>query len=293
MQTVPVDARALRHVSARKLLRIPKWAERPVSLASLIFLVIVVLVAIFAPTLSPYDPTKPFSDAVLSAPSSAHWLGTDSIGRDVLSRLIWGTRVTVEVGLISVTIALVAGSAVGLLAGFFGGKLDNALMRVMDIMLAIPGILLAMAIVAILGPGLYNAMIAIGIASTPTFARLVRGATLSVKTRDYVLASYCFGARRDRIMLRHILPNIANTMIVFSTLNLGVAILDTAGLSFIGLGAQPPTPDWGSMLNDGKNYLTQAWWLATFPGLAISLVVLAVNLFGDGLRDALDPRGRR
>jgi len=264
--------------------------KRPQSAVAFGLLLLIVVVAILAPLLAPYDPDKPFYDAILAAPSAHHLLGTDSIGRDLLSRLIWGSRTTIEVGLLAVAIGLGIGTTLGVIAGFIGRQVDNVIMRIMDIMLAIPGILLAMAIVAILGPSLGNAMIAVGISSVPTFTRLVRGATLAAKSREYVQAGYSFGSSRTKIIVQHIVPNISSVLIVFSTLSMGVAILDTAGLSFIGLGAQPPTPEWGSMLSDGKDYLTQAWWLATFPGMAITLVVLCVNLLGDGLRDVLDPQ---
>lgn len=267
--------------------------SKPLVIGCLIYVVIVILTAILAPEIAPYDPTAPATTAMMQGPSWAHLLGTDQMGRDTLSRLIWGSRVTIVVGAFAVVIGLGLGTIIGVLAGFLGRWVDNLFMRVMDIMLAIPGILLALAIVAILGPSLTNAMIAIGIGATPSIARLIRSSVLSVKSTDYVLASRMTGARGQWIMVRHVLPNILSTLVVYGALSLGGAILDTSGLSFIGLGAQPPTPEWGTMLGDAQGYLAQAWWLATFPGLAITLLVLSINLLGDALRDYFDPKEKR
>jgi len=256
----------------------------------LLFLLLIIFVGIFAPLIAPYNPEKPFYDALLQAPSKEHILGTDDIGRDVFSRLVYGVRVTLTVSMLALAITLVAGTFIGLISAYIGGWVDNVLMRIMDILLALPSIILALAIVAILGPSLTNAMIAVGIASIPGFARLIRGATLSIKSSGFIEASHSIGSSHSYILGRQLLPNISGILLVYTTLFIGVAILDTAGLSFIGLGAQPPTPEWGTMLSEGKQYMNEAWWLATFPGLAITAVVFSVNFLGDVLRDVFDPK---
>ncbi len=248
------------------------------------------LVALFAPLLAPHDPIQIFSGQLRKPPSSSFLMGTDEIGRDILSRVIFGGRVSLRVGLISVSIAMVCGSALGLIAGYLGGWADAVIMRVVDVMLAFPGILLAIAIVAVLGPGIDNVMFAVGIESIPVYVRTVRASTLAVKQNEFVLAAHASGAASSGIIWRHILPNVAAPIIVLATLGVGIAILTAAGLSFIGLGAQPPTPEWGSMLATGRTYVRDAPWIAAFPGLSIVIVVLALNLLGDGLREALDPR---
>ncbi|WP_103104458.1 ABC transporter permease [Brevibacillus reuszeri] len=257
---------------------------------SLGILLIVIAVGIVGPWLAPHDPTQPFYEALLSGPTSDHMLGTDSIGRDVLSRLLHGARVTLMVAVMAVSITFFTGTFIGVTSAFVGGMVDQVLMRIMDILLAIPNIIMAMAIVAILGPSLTNAMIAVGIAGIPKYARLTRGATLSVKASGYVEASRAVGTSGAGILLFQIMPNIMSPLLVYTTLQIGIAILDTAALSFIGLGAQPPTPEWGTMLSEGKEYIHDAWWLATFPGLAITVVVFTVNILGDALRDIFDPK---
>ena len=223
-------------------------------------------------------------------PSRAHPFGTDEVGRDVLSRVIYGSRLSLSVGLISVGIGGTAGVTLGLVSGFYGGWLDDVILRIMDLLLAFPGILLALAIVAVLGPGLYNVMLAVGIAATPSFTRVTRGQTLAIRAMDYVTGARAIGCTSVRIMWRYILPNVLPSVIVLATLGLAWAILAASGLSFLGLGAQPPTPEWGAMLSFGRAYLRQAWWITTFPGLAIMVTVLGMNMLGDGLRDALDPK---
>ncbi|SRR5579884_321259 len=255
-------------------------------------LLVIVLIALFANQVSPYDPLKQNFRIERQAPDLAHLMGTDEFGRDVLSRVIWGARVSLQAGAVAASIALVAGLLLGMLAAYYGGRADALIMRLMDILLAFPYLLLAIAILAIIGPGLLTAMIAIGIVYTPSYARVVRGAVLSVRARDYVLAARALGASDARVMQQHILPNVLAPVIVQATLNVGIAIIDTAGLSFLGLGTQPPTPDWGNMLAAGRSYLIDSPWMATFPGLAILVTVLAFNLMGDALRDALDPRLR-
>jgi len=251
---------------------------------------LLILTAILAPLLAPYDPLETKILYRLKAPSAQHLLGTDDLGRDIFSRIIYGSRISLQVGLISVGIALVFGVSAGVIAGYYGGKIDMLIMRLMDIMLAFPSILLAIAIMAILGPQLSNAMLAIGIVNLPRFARIVRSSVLTVKEEEYIEAAKSLGASDLRIMLGHLLPNCLAPLIVQSTLSIAGAILEAASLSFLGLGAQPPIPEWGAMLSAGRASLQIAPWVVAFPGLAIAITVLGFNLFGDGLRDALDPK---
>ncbi len=255
-------------------------------------LLVVALMAVFAAQVAPYNPTRQDFRVERAAPSLEHLMGTDEFGRDVLSRVIWGARASLAAGAVAASIALAAGLILGMVAAYYGSRLDSFIMRVMDIILAFPYILLAIAVVAILGPGLLNAMIAIGIVYVPHYARVVRGAVLAVRAREYVEAARAIGAPDGRVMVQHVLPNTLAPVIVQTTLNVGTAIIDTAGLSFLGLGTQPPTPDWGNMLSAGRSYVIDSPWIATFPGLAILLTVLAFNLMGDALRDAFDPRLR-
>ncbi len=254
-------------------------------------LALFLLIAAAAPWIAPRDPLAQDLYGRLSPPSAKNWFGTDDFGRDILSRVLHGSRVSLRVGVAAVAIALVVGTAVGLTAGYWGGLLDNVLMRLMDLMLAFPSILLAIVVVAVLGPSLNNAMLAVGIVSIPQYARLVRASVLSIREQDYVTAARALGARDARIILTAILPNCVAPLTVQATLGMAGAILDAAGLSFLGLGAQPPTPEWGAMLSGGRDFILSAPWVLTFPGLAILLTVLAFNLLGDGLRDALDPKG--
>ncbi|HEX8009823.1 MAG TPA: ABC transporter permease [Casimicrobiaceae bacterium] len=250
-----------------------------------------VAVALLAPLLSPYDPVATSWSAVRKGPSAAHWFGTDEIGRDVLARVIFGTRASLLAGVVSVSIALAFGVPIGLTAGYVGGWVDALISRMTDAMLACPFLILAIALAAFLGPNLTNAMIAIGISATPIFIRLTRAQVLHVKVEDYVEAARAVGNSHLRIALRHILPNIVPPLIVQATLAVAAAIIAEAALSFLGLGQQPPAPSWGSMLNTAKNYIDNAPWMAIWPGLSIFLLVLSFNLLGDGLRDAFDPRG--
>ncbi|KFE34567.1 ABC transporter permease subunit [Thioclava atlantica] len=260
--------------------------------------VLVVIAAVLAPVLSPFDPDAQYRDALLAAPmtDSAHghfWLGTDAVGRDLLSRLLYGARYSLFIGVVVVVLSLSVGVILGLLAGWFGGWVDTIIMRVMDVILAFPSLLLALVFVAILGPGLTNAMIAIALVMQPHFARLTRAAVLSEKNKDYVMAARVAGAGNMRLMFRTVLPNCLAPLIVQATLSFSNAILDAAALGFLGLGAQPPTPEWGTMLSEAREFILRAWWVVTFPGLAILISVLAINLMGDGLRDALDPKLKR
>jgi peptide/nickel transport system permease protein len=249
-----------------------------------------VLVALLAPLIAPYDPIQTSWTAIRKAPSSVYWFGSDELGRDMLSRVIWGARASLLAGVISVTIALVFGVPIGLLSGYVGGWIDGLIMRMVDAMLAVPFLILAIALAAFLGPSLTNAMIAIGISATPIFIRLTRGQVLAVKTEDYVEAARAVGNPHRRIAVRHILPNILAPVMVQATLATAAAIIAEASLSFLGLGQQPPSPSWGSMLNTGKNYIDNAPWMSIAPGVSIFLLVLSFNLLGDGLRDALDPK---
>jgi peptide/nickel transport system permease protein len=245
-----------------------------------------------APLLSPYDPYDQELASALAPPSAQHLFGADQYGRDVFSRVLYGSRTALLAIVVADGLALLLGSALGLVGGFLGGAVDALVMRSVDVLLAFPYLLLALIIVAALGPSLTNSMIAIGIVYTPQYARLIRGQVLAVRALDYVRAARAIGTPRWRIMLRHVLPNSFGPVIVMATLQAGSVVVETAGLSFLGLGAQPPSPDWGALLADGHNYFLTAWWIATFPGLAIFCVVLGFNLIGDALRDQFDPRRR-
>ena len=262
------------------------------ALVGLAVVFLFVALALFAPWLAPYDPIAASWVAIRRAPSAQYWLGTDEIGRDVLSRVIWGTRASLLAGVVSVSISLLIGVPLGMAAGFLGGVVDAVISRITDAFLACPFLILAIALAAFLGPSLTNAMIAIGVSAAPVFVRLARGQVLSVKVEDYVEAARAVGNPPLRIALRHILPNITAPLIVQATLAIAAAVIAEASLSFLGLGQQPPAPSWGSMLNTAKNYVDNSPWMAISPGVAIFLLVLSFNLLGDGLRDALDPRQR-
>ncbi|SMG41514.1 ABC transporter permease subunit [Paracoccus sp. J56] len=265
----------------------------------LVVFAILVLTALFAPLLAPHDPTHQYRDALLVPPfwqeggRAEFLLGTDAVGRDMLSRLIYGAQYSLFIGIVVVSIALVGGIIIGLVAGFFGGWVDTVIMRVMDVVLAFPSLLLALVLVAVLGPGLTNAMIAIAIVYQPHFARLTRAAVMGEKAREYVTAARVAGASNLRLMVKTILPNCLAPLIVQATLSFSSAVLDSAALGFLGMGAQPPASEWGTMLAEAREFILRAWWVVTFPGLAILVSVLAINLMGDGLRDALDPKLKR
>ncbi|HET8629539.1 MAG TPA: nickel transporter permease [Thermomicrobiales bacterium] len=277
----------------------PRWrafgrrlARSKGAVVGLVILVLLALLAVLAPALAPFDPLKTDPAHYLYSPGVPYLFGTDQYGRDVFSRVLYGARISLVIGLISVGIAAVVGVTVGLVSGYYGRWVDGVLMRLIDVMLAFPGILLALAIVSMLGPSLRNVMIAVGIAGIPTYARLTRGSVLAARGALYVDAARIVGVPNRLILWRHLLPNVVAPVIVAATLGTGGAILAAAALSFLGLGAQPPTAEWGRMLSDGRQFLDEQWWIATFPGLAIMVTVLAMNLLGDGLRDALDPRLR-
>ena len=278
--------------SSPRRLAMRRFLGRPVAVAGMAVIVVFVVVAACAPLLAPFDPIATSWTAIRKAPSLAHWMGTDENGRDVLSRVIFGARASMLAGVISVVIAAGIGVPAGLLAGFAGGWTDALLSRAVDAVLACPFLILAIALAAFLGPNLTNAMIAIGVSTAPRFMRVARAATLDAASNDYVEAARAVGNPAWRVAVRHILPNIVPPVLVQGTLAIAAAIIAEASLSFLGLGQQPPDPSWGSMLNAAQRFLTQAPWLAVFPGLAIFLCVLSFNLVGDGLRDALDPRQR-
>jgi len=274
----------------RRALR--RLMHRKGAIFGLAIIALFVVFAVFAPLIAPYDPNAQGWTAVRKAPSTLHWFGTDDVGRDMLARVIYGARASLLAGVISVAIALSVGVPIGLTAGYLGGWTDALLSRITDAMLAVPFLILAIALAAFLGPSLGNAMIAIGVSTTPIFVRLTRGQVMVVKVEDYVEAARAIGNPRWRIALFHILPNILPALLVQATLSIAAAVIAEASLSFLGLGQQPPAPSWGSMLNSAQRFLTQAPWMAVWPGLAIFLTVLSFNLIGDGLRDALDPKER-
>ena len=272
--------------------RLPVLLRSPLTVAGLILMLIFVVCAVAAPLLAPYDPVKQSLSTRLKAPSEAHLMGTDQLGRDVFSRMLFGAQNSLTVGVIVVFSAGLFGTVLGLFAGYAGGTLDDVLMRITDIFFAFPPLILAMAIAAALGPSLTNAMIAISIVAWPVYARLMRGQALSLRQREFVEAARSIGATTPRILARHLLPNALAPLMVQATFDLGGTILTAAGLSFIGFGAQVPTPEWGVMISDGRSYISTQAWLPFFPGLAILFTVAAFNLIGDGLRDVLDPRLR-
>jgi peptide/nickel transport system permease protein len=266
--------------------------RNPTGMFGLIGFVLLIFIVLLAPILAPYDPTAMDYDRLLEPPSSAHPFGTDDLGRDILSRVLWGGRESLRVAVLGISIAAIGGVVVGLVAGFYGGLVDSAIGRIIDVMMAFPTILLLLSIVAALGPSLTTVLIALGISSIPWVARFVRGSVLATSNLEYITAAKVIGGTSRYIMFTQILPNIMAPLIIYSTIGLGSAIMTTAGLSYIGLGAQPPSPEWGAMLNYGRDYLRDAWWMSMFPGLAIFFAVLFINLLGDGLRDALDPKLR-
>ena len=285
---IPIPAAPAELTPAQRALR--RLVRRRGAMVGLALGVFFVAIALFAPWISPYDPLATSWSAVRKAPSAAHWFGTDDIGRDVLSRVVWGARASLLAGLVSVGISLCVGVPIGLTAGYVGGWTDMLISRMTDAMLACPFLILAIALAAFLGPSLTNAMIAIGVSATPVFIRLTRAQTMAIKAEDFVLAARAIGNPPWRVALRHVLPNVVPALIVQATLTIAAAVIAEASLSFLGLGQQPPAPSWGSMLNTAKNYIENAPWMAVWPGVSIFVLVLSFNLVGDGLRDALDPR---
>jgi peptide/nickel transport system permease protein len=285
--TEAVDARESDRVASWRLL-----AGNPVTLVSAVVLAIVIVIAVAAHWIAPYGINDVDVPSALRAPSGAHWFGTDELGRDVLSRVLVAIQASMRVAVVSVAFAVVVGVTIGVVAGYRGGWVDTVFMRVVDVMFAFPVLLLALAIVAILGPGVTTTMLAIGVVYTPIFARVARASTLSIRVEPFVQVSRTMGTGHGYILTRHILPNIAGPLIVQTSLSLAFAILSEAALSFLGLGIQPPEPSLGRMIFDSQGFVTLAWWMAVFPGAAIFLIVLAFNLLGDGLRDVLDPKQR-
>lgn len=269
---------------------IRKFKKQKMAIIAMFFILFLVVVAVLAPIIIPYGIAQEDYTAILQGPSGAHWFGTDEYGRDLFSRILYGSRISLSVGFFSVTVGALVGITLGLLAGYYGGVLDSIIMRFCDTLFAFPGIVLAIAIVAILGPGLANVVIAVAVFSTPTFARLVRSSTLTLKDSIFVQAARNIGCSNTRILLNHILPGAVPNIIVQYSMSIGTSILTASSLSFLGLGAQMPTPEWGLLLSNGRTYMDTRFYMSAFPGLAIFLTVLAFNLLGDGLRDALDPK---
>lgn len=288
--SVPAQVAPISKSTARESRAWKKMKRNRSAIAGLIIIVFFAILAITAPFLPLADPLATSWSAIRKAPSAAHWMGTDDIGRDVLSRMIWGAQASLMAGVISVAIAVITGVPFGLISGYFGGWVDQVISRITEAFLAMPFLIMAIALAAFLGPSLTNAMIAIGLSAMPIFVRLTRSQVMAIKTEDYIEGARSIGLGHSEIMLRYILPNIVAPIIVQATLTVATAIIAEASLSFLGLGQQAPAPSWGSMLNVAKNFLTQAPWMAMWPGAAIFFVVIGFNLLGDGLRDALDPR---
>jgi peptide/nickel transport system permease protein len=263
------------------------------AILGLAILLILVFTAVFADFIAPYDYAEQDLMESFEPPSRKHWFGTDEFGRDILSRVIYGGRISLQVGIVAVALALLIGGALGAAAGYYGGRVDEVVMRTMDILISVPRILLSIAIAAVLGPGMLNLMIAIAIAATPAFARVIRGAILSIVGNEYVEAARCMGATDTWIIVRHILPNCTGSIIVLTTLDVATAILAASSLSFLGLGIQPPYPEWGAMLSSARGYLRDDAYMTVFPGLAIMITIMSLNFLGDGLRDAFDPKQKR
>lgn len=281
---------ARREIRSRKQIVMSRLVANKLAMLGGIIVVFLAIIAIISPWIAPHDPLEMTLAKQFMGPSREHWMGTDDFGRDILSRLIAGSRQSLMVGIVSISIGALVGMSIGLVSGYFGGRTDMTIQRLIDIMLAFPDLLLALAIVAVLGPSLVNVMIAVGIGSIPVYARLIRGQVLALKEKEYVESARASGALPMRIILSHILPNSLSPLIVMASLGIAGAILTGAALSFIGMGAQPPAPEWGAMLSSGRSYIRHEWWIATFPGIALAMTAFGFNLLGDGLRDALDPR---
>ncbi len=288
-----VEAQTLSPRARRRRVLRRRFLRRPAAVGSLVVVVAFVLVAVFAPLVAPYSPDETDFNALLAGPSREHLLGTDDLGRDTLSRIIWGARASIQAGFFATVIAMAVAVPIGLVAGYYRGKTDSVIARLTDVLLAFPFLILAVGLAAIFGPSLLNATLALGIAAMPALVRISRGETLELREEDYVRAAVANGANDPVILGRHILPNMTSTLLVQATLTIPAAIIGEAVLSFLGLGVQPPTPSWGVMLNAAQPYLNEEPWLAVYPGLAIVIAALAFNLLGDGLRDALDPKTER
>ena len=288
----PAGARELSPRSRRRRLLVRRFLRRPLAVIGLVVALAFVLAAIFAPWVAPYSASATDFDAILAKPSAQHLLGTDELGRDILSRIIWGARASIQAGVLATLLAMAIAVPIGLVAGYYRGWVDPVIARVTDVLLAFPFLILAVGLAAILGPSLLNATLALGIGAAPGLVRIARGETLALREEDYVRAAVANGASDAVILGRHVVPNMLSTLLVQATVTIPAAIIGEATLSFLGVGIQAPTPTWGNMLADGRAYVSSAWWLATFPGLAIMLTVLSINVIGDWLRDYLDPRLR-
>jgi len=285
-----LEASSLPILRGRQRRWFSKILRNPLTGLGFCLVVIWVLLAVLAPLVAPYAPNQPDVNAASAAPSFHHLFGTDNYGRDEFSRVVYGPRVSIPTGLTAVLMSVIVGVPLGAIAGYYGGKSGNVIMRLMDMLLAFPSLILAMAIAAAIGPGLFSAIVAVGIVGIPEYARLMYAQTASMRNREFIEASRISGARGSRVMLRHVLPNTLAPLIVNATIGLGFAILTSASLSFLGLGVQPPTAEWGAMVSEGREYIVSGqWWVVTFPGLAIATSIIGFNLFGDGLRDVLDP----
>lgn len=284
MKTVASNAKTPRQIMWRR------FRNNPMCVIGLSLVLLLFIIAIFGPYIAPRDPILVNTPDRFQSPNGTYWFGTDEFGRDIFSRILYGGRIAVQVGMVSVTVAFFGGIVLGLICGFYGGIVDTILSRILEIWMSFPDILFVIAIVAILGPSLNTVILALGFLSIPAYARIVRGSVLSTRQEVYVEAARSVGVSNNRIMLRHILPNVVAPLIILSSMRFGGALLTGAGLSFIGLGAQPPSPEWGAILSTGRMYMYQAPWITVFPGMAIAVFVLGVNMLGDGLRDVLDPR---
>ena len=269
------------------------FMANPLGKAGLIIIIILFLMGILAPIISPYDPNYPDTANRLAPPSKKHLFGTDQLGRDILSRVMWGARISLSIALLAVTVTSLIGVTIGLISGYYGGKVDTILMRITDMFMAFPRLVLALAFAAALGPGIYNTIIAISLVYWSFYARLARGVTLQIRNEQYIEAAKAIGASNTRIMFKHVLPMILSPILVQATLDMGGTILLAAGLGFLGLGVQPPTPEWGVMVAEGRRFITNEWWVSTFPGLFILIATMGFNLMGDTLRDVMDVRARR
>lgn len=291
--TISSHSIASRRVQSPNAMLLRRFSKERTAVFGLLVIVIFTLIAVFAPLLAPFDPLQQDIPNGLAAPSPDHWMGTDKLGRDVFSRMLYGARISLGAGLGVVLMSAVIGALIGIVAGYVGGWADEGIMRVTDIFFAFPSLILAMAIAGALGPSLQNALIAVAVVTWPVYARLIRGQVLILRNREFVQAARAVGAGHGLILRRHLFPNTLSPLLVQASFDMGVTILAVAGLSFIGFGAQPPTPEWGVMISEGRNYITTHWWLTFFPAMAMLLAVAGFNLVGDGLRDVLDPRLRR
>jgi len=291
--TAPAPSIRGQRIQSPNALLLRRFLQEKTAVSGLIVILFFAALALLAPVLAPYDPLAQNIPNGLAAPSAEHWMGTDKLGRDIFSRMLYGARISLMSGLAVVAMAALVGTVVGLIAGYVGGWVDEALMRITDIFFAFPSLILAMAIAGALGPSLRNALIAVTVVTWPVYARLVRGQVLVLREREFVLAARAIGAGHGLILRRHLFPNTLSPLLVQASFDMGTTILSVAGLSFIGFGAQPPTPEWGVMISEGRNYITTHWWLTFFPAMAMLFAVAGFNLVGDGLRDVLDPRLRR